>query len=72
MLPIKFEGFRFAEKGEIMLLVFHSNASKNSSETRPGITDKYIKMKILICGFLTETTFLKFDRLTVLAINNYL
>ena len=69
MLPIKFEGFRFADKGEIMLLVFPSNASKFSNETRPGITDK---MKILICGFLTKTKFFKFDRLTVLAINNYL
>jgi len=62
MLPIKFEGFRLAEKREIVFLIFHANASKFSPEERLGSTDKYMKMKIFICGFLSETSFLKFDR----------
>ena len=40
---IKFEGNWFAEKREILLLVFHTNASKFSREQRLHFTDKYMK-----------------------------
>ena len=50
-----------------MFLVFHTNASKFSREWRLHFTDKYMKNKILICGFLCKSTILKFDRLPLLA-----
>jgi len=40
MLPIKCEGFTLAEKGEILFLVFHTNACKFSCQRRIGFTDK--------------------------------
>ena len=39
MLPIKFERFMLAEKREIALLVFHTNASKFSRERRLDFTN---------------------------------
>jgi len=65
--PIKFEGHRFAEKREIVFFVLHTNASEFSRERRPHFTDKYMKTKNLICGFLCESAILKFERLPLLA-----
>ena len=57
-----------AGKREILLLVFHTNASKFSREQQLHFTGKKKgKMKILICGFFSEGTILKSDRLTRLA-----
>ena len=44
---MKFEGHRFAEKREIVLLVFDTNASEFSRERRLHFTDKYTKNKNL-------------------------
>ena len=63
----KSEEHPFPEKREIVFLVFHTNASKFSREWRLHFTDKYMKNKILICGFLCKSTILKFDRLPLLA-----
>ena len=42
-LPIKFDGYRFAEKQEIILLAFHTNASKFSCKQQLSFRDKYMK-----------------------------
>ena len=44
---IKSEERQFAEKREIVFLVFHTNASKVSCERRRHFTDKYMRNKNL-------------------------
>ena len=66
MLPIKFEGFRLAEKREILFLVFHTNASKFSRERRLGFTGKYMENQNLnIRLFSTFFVRLHFSNLIV-------
>ena len=61
----KFEGFERAEKQEIVVLVFYTNASKFSCKWRLGFTDQYMEnqniyWRLCVQAFISD--FLKFER----------
>ena len=62
ILPIKFEGFGCAKKGEIIFSPFHTMILNFPVSGSSVLQTNIWKIKIFIPGFVCETSFLKFDQ----------